>query len=132
MLISIGGRSSSSSHYKRSPRKGYLNKILHQLRRLWRDLIYYAKKNPLKVFMLVIMPLLTSGALVGLLSKFGVRLPGGLDRMLRNMGGGGGMGRDGSLHMERERYEGPLGGVGNVMGAMGGASGIMNVAKMFM
>jgi hypothetical protein len=78
--------------------------------------------------MLVIMPLLTSGALVGLLSKFGVRLPGGLDRMLRGMGGGQG----GSLHMERESYEGPLGGVGNVMGAMGGASGIMNVAKMFM
>jgi hypothetical protein len=77
--------------------------------------------------MLVIMPLLTSGALLGLLSKFGVRLPGGLDRMLRNMGG-----RGGSLHVERESYEGPLGGVGNVMGAMGGASGIMNVAKMFM
>ncbi len=74
--------------------------------------------------MLVIMPLLTSGALVGLLSKFGVRLPGGLDRMLR--------GGRGSVHMEREAYEGPLGGVGNVMGAMGGASGIMNVAKMFM
>lgn len=108
-----------------------MNKMMHQLRRLWRDLMYYAKKNPVKVFMLVIMPLLTSGALVGLLSKFGVRLPGGLDRMLRNMGGGG-MGRGGgSLHVERERYEGPLGGVGNVMGAMGGASGIMNVAKMF-
>jgi len=82
--------------------------------------------------MLVIMPLLTSGALVGLLSKFGVRLPGGLYRILRNLGGGAGMGREGSLHVERERYEGPLGGVGNVMGAMGGASGIMNVAKMFM
>jgi hypothetical protein len=76
--------------------------------------------------MLVIMPLLTSGALMGLLSKFGVRLPGGLDRMLRNMGG-----KEGSFSMERESYEGPLGGVGNVMGAMGGASGIMNVAKMF-
>jgi hypothetical protein len=100
--------------------------MLHQLRRLWRDLIYYAKKNPLKVFMLVIMPLLTSGALIGLLSRFGIRLPGGLDRMLRNMGGGG------SMHMERERYEGPIGGVGAAMGAMGGASGLMNVAKMFM
>jgi hypothetical protein len=93
-------------------------------------LIYYAKKNPLKVFMLVIMPLLTSGALIGLLSRFGIRLPGGLDRMLRNMGGGAGRGS--SLHMERERYEGPLGGVGAAMGAMGGASGLMNVAKMFM
>jgi hypothetical protein len=92
--------------------------MLYQLRRLWRDLTYYAKKNPLKVFMLVIMPLLTSGALLGLLSKFGVRLPSGLDRMLRGMGGGAGMGREGSLHMERERYEGPLGGVGAAMGAI--------------
>lgn len=126
MVLCTGGR--SSSYYKRSPRKGYLSKILHQLRRLWRDLIYYAKKNPLKVFMLVIMPLLTSGALVGLLSRFGVRLPGGLDRMLRNLGGGS----EGSLHMERESYQGPLSGVGNVVGAMGGLGGAMNVAKMFM
>lgn len=83
--------------------------------------------------MLVIMPLLTSGALIGLLSRFGIRLPSGLDRMLRNMGGGAaGMDRGGSMHMERERYEGPLGGMGAAMGAMGGASGLMNVAKMFM
>ncbi len=83
------------------------------------------------------MPLITGGALTALLGKFGVRLPYGLERMLRNMGGGGGgvgigRGRDGNMQFERERYEGPLGGLGSAVGAMGGASGLIGVAKMFM
>ena len=110
---------------------------MHQLRRLWRDLIYYARKNPLKVFMLAIMPLITGGALTGLLARFGVRLPRGLESMIRALGGHGGgvgigRGRNGSMQFEREKYEGPLSGVGAAMGAMGGASGLMSVAKMFL
>lgn len=89
------------------------------------------KRHPLKVFMLVIMPLITGGALTGLLRQFGIRLPHGVERMFGAMGGMGGMGegigrgRNGELQFERERYEGPL-------GAMGGASGLMSVAKMFL
>jgi hypothetical protein len=136
-LLSAGSR--SSSYYKRSPRKGYIHKILSQLRRLWRDLIYYLKKNPIKVFVLVIMPLITGGALTGLLSRFGLRFPTSIERIIAKMGGSGasvgatsiGRGRDGTLQFQRERYDGPLGGVGKAMDAMGGASGLMNVAKMF-
>jgi len=128
----FGGRTSS---YKRSSRKGYLSKIYSQLRRLIRDLLYYLKRNPVKVFVLVIMPLITGGALSGLLSKFGIRLPAGLERMIAKMGGGGGFGESGigrgpggGLQFERKRYEGPLGS----MGSMGGAGSLLNVAKMFM
>lgn len=85
------------------------------------------KKNPIKVFMLVIMPLITGGALTALLAKIGLRLPHSIERVIRSMGGGGS-----ELQFERERYEGPLGGMGAAMGAMGGASGLINVAKMFM
>jgi len=50
--------------------------MIRQLRHLLRDLKYYARKHPLKVFMLIIMPLLTGGALHSVLRKFGIRLPG--------------------------------------------------------
>jgi hypothetical protein len=105
-----------------------------------RDLIYYLKKNPIKVFVLVIMPLITGGALTGLLSRFGLRLPTSIQRVVAKIGGGSGAsigamtigrGRDGALQFQRERYEGPLSGVGKAVGAMGGANGLMNVAKMF-
>ncbi|KAG4433385.1 hypothetical protein IFR05_011145, partial [Cadophora sp. M221] len=72
---------SSSSAYRRSPRSGYMSRIYHKLRRLLRDLVYYMKKHPMKVFILVVMPLITGGALTGLLAKFGIRLPGGVEKM---------------------------------------------------
>ena len=49
------------------------------------------KKHPMKVFILVVMPLITGGALTGLLAKFGIRLPGGIEKMF-GMAGGGGVG----------------------------------------
>ncbi|KAJ4296162.1 hypothetical protein N0V88_004866 [Collariella sp. IMI 366227] len=78
-----GGRHSpsSSSHYKRSPRAGFVSRMLKKLRRLLRDLLYYAKRHPLKVFLLL-GPLLTTGALTALLAKFGLRLPHVVERML--------------------------------------------------
>lgn len=47
-----------------------------------RDVIHFAKRHPLKVFMLVIMPLITTGALAGLLARFGLRLPREFERMM--------------------------------------------------
>lgn len=85
----------SSSYYKRSPRSNFVQRMYKQLKRLLRDLIYYAKKHPMKVFMLVIMPLITGGALTALLARFGLRLPPGLERMLgiaARAGGGGSAG----------------------------------------
>lgn len=84
---------SSTSHYRRSPRPNFLTRAYKQLKRLLRDLVYYAKRHPLKVFTLVVVPLITGGFLTALLARFGLRLPPSLERMLglgaRAMGGGG-------------------------------------------
>ncbi|KAK3310717.1 uncharacterized protein B0T15DRAFT_46744 [Chaetomium strumarium] len=80
----FGGRPSGSgpSYYRRSPRPGFVSRMFKKLKRLLRDLVYYAKRHPMKVFMLVLMPLLTGGALTALLARFGLRLPPFLERML--------------------------------------------------
>ncbi len=141
--IGFGGHR-SSSYYKRSPRSGYISRIYSKLRRLLRDLLYYLKKHPMKVFMLVIMPLITGGALTGLLARFGIRLPGGIEKMFGGasggMGGVGGMGvgrgAGGRMQFERSRVEGPLGGlgggIGSAIGGLGGIGGAVSLAKMFM
>ncbi|KAK3382906.1 hypothetical protein B0T24DRAFT_27397 [Lasiosphaeria ovina] len=76
------GGARSPSYYKRSPRPNFVSRVLRRLKRLLRDLVYYAKRHPLKVFMLVIMPLITGGALTALLARFGLRLPGVVEKML--------------------------------------------------
>ncbi|KAK3300794.1 uncharacterized protein B0H64DRAFT_449288 [Chaetomium fimeti] len=94
----FGGRpphSSSSSHYRRSPRPGFIARLLKKLKRLFRDLLYYAKRHPTKVFMLVLMPLITGGALTALLARVGLRLPPFVERMLgvaARAGGGDSLG----------------------------------------
>jgi len=120
-----------------------MSRMYSKLRRLFRDLLYYLKKHPMKVFVLVIMPLITGGALTGLLAKFGIRLPGGIGKMFGGAGGGmGGMGvgrgAGGHMQFERSRVEGPLGGLGGIgsaiggLGGLGGLGGAMSLAKMFM
>ncbi|KAK3329787.1 hypothetical protein B0H66DRAFT_37822 [Apodospora peruviana] len=78
----FGGGSRSPSYYKRSPRPNFVSRVLKRLKRLLRDLVYYAKRHPVKVFMLVIMPLITGGALTALLAKFGLRLPAAVTSMM--------------------------------------------------
>ena len=68
-------RRSSSSYYRRRPRDGYIRRLIHQLKRILRDLYGYARRHPIKVFMLVVMPLVTGGALHNVLRQFGIRLP---------------------------------------------------------
>lgn len=118
-----------------------------KLKRLLRDLVHYAKRHPMKVFMLVIMPLITGGALTALLGRFGLRLPPGIERMLgiaaktasgdgiglvgeavrmaSGMSGSGSVsierGRGGGMHWERRSYEDEGWGDGLVRG----------VSKMF-
>ncbi|KAF6830808.1 hypothetical protein CPLU01_07135 [Colletotrichum plurivorum] len=79
-FFGFGGR--PSSYYKRSPRGGLLQKTMKQVKRLWRDLVYYAKRHPYKVVALVLMPLITGGFLTALLARFGLRLPPGIERMI--------------------------------------------------
>ncbi|PTB65354.1 hypothetical protein BBK36DRAFT_1122216 [Trichoderma citrinoviride] len=74
--------SSRPSYYKRSPREGFVQRCIKQLKRLLRDLQHYAKRHPWKVFFLVILPLVTGGALTALLARFGLRIPPALERML--------------------------------------------------
>ena len=82
--------------------------------------------------MLVIMPLLTSGALVKLLGRFGVRLPRNLEGMFG--GGSRGMGADGRFFSRGGARD--FGG-GSALPGMGGGigesvGGIMKLAQMFM
>ena len=119
------GYGSSSSRAR--PRSG----LVARTRRLLRKIYDYMRRHPLKVFMLVIMPLLTSGALMKLLSMFGVRLP----RNIEGIFGGGSRGTG-----ERGRYYARGGardfGGGTALPGMGGGigesvSGIMKLAQMF-
>ncbi|KAI0391118.1 hypothetical protein F5Y17DRAFT_24210 [Xylariaceae sp. FL0594] len=103
----------SPSYYKRSPRANFMARAYKKVKRLLRDLIYWAKRHPMKVFMLVIVPLITGGALTALLARFGLRLPAGIQRMLglaaKTAGGGGTIG----LMGEAVRMATGLGGDGN-------------------
>ena len=147
------------SYYKRSPRGPFLSRAYKKLKRLLRDLVYYAKRHPVKVFMLVIMPLLTGGALTALLARFGLRMPAGLERMVGigakamtgdgiglvgeavrmagGLGAGGGSvhlerGRAGDMQWERKSVDRDSGG-GGAWGGLGGALGGMGtMAKMFL
>ena len=83
-----------------------------------RNLVGYARRHPLKVFMLVLLPLITGGALHNILRQFGIKLPAGLNGLI----GGYGVGRGGYDSMSSFG-----GGAGH-----GGIQRAMNLAKMFM
>ncbi|KAI9750052.1 MAG: hypothetical protein M1815_002059 [Lichina confinis] len=106
--------SSSSSHYKRRPRDGYIERVVYQLRRLLRRLITYARDNPVRVFMIVVMPLITGGALQQVLRQFGIRLPMGLSRGAGSMFGSSGY----SSYSRRGGGYGDFGGSGSIEGLM--------------
>lgn len=80
----------------------------------------------MKIFMMVIMPLLTGGAAAKILKQFGIRLPKGLARFGASSGFGG------QRSFERSPYAGSEGGFGDFGGGGGGMQMAMNIAKMFM
>ncbi|OBT85413.1 hypothetical protein VE02_04818 [Pseudogymnoascus sp. 03VT05] len=125
-FFSVGsGTRSATSSYRRSPRRGLLARTYSRLRHLLRKLLHFLKTNPLKVFMLVIMPLITGGALTGLLARFGIRLPAGLAKLAGLAGGKGGS------SFERVSGRGGLEALGGMGGMMDGLGGVMKVAKLF-
>lgn len=71
--------------------------MIRSIKKLFRDIYRYAREHPMKVLMLVVLPLLTSGVLPKLLAMIGIRLPHGAMGALggssgaRGMGGMGGM-----------------------------------------
>jgi hypothetical protein len=96
--------------------------MVQKIKRLLSDIMYYARRHPMKVFLMVIMPLLTGGVLPKLLATVGISLPRGL---MNNLPGGlGGHSGGGS----------GLGGFGAAGGSgLGGSvGGLMTLAKMFM
>ena len=106
-------RTTSSSHSSRAqPREGYVNRLLSQIKRYLRRLYRYARKHPVKLILLL-LPLLTGGALAGVLAKFGIRLPAGLENLVP--GGAG----------SRHGYGGRGDGGGE------GVQSLMKIAQMF-
>lgn len=89
--------------------------MIRSIKRLFRDIYRYARHHPMKVFMLVILPLLTSGVLVKLLAMVGVRLPHGIMTAL----GGSAPGARGGFG----KFEGK--------GLSESVNGLMSLAKMF-
>lgn len=74
-----GGHSSSRGYSSRArPRSGFINRI----RRFLRDIYEKLKRHPIRTFMLVIMPLLSSGILITLLAKVGIRLPPSIQKLM--------------------------------------------------
>lgn len=125
-----------------------MHRSYKQLKRLLRDLIHWAKRHPVKVFFMVIMPLVTGGALTALLARFGLRLPPAIERWLgmasraasgdsfgfvgdaMRMAGGPAGGFD-SYNMHYDGYS-SYGGGGGGGGYGDWGNGIMGgVAKMF-
>ncbi|KAL4896422.1 hypothetical protein BDV59DRAFT_106249 [Aspergillus ambiguus] len=109
---SRGGRSSpsvfsSSSSRRARPRSGFVHRVVRYIKRLLRDIYSYARRHPIKVLLLVVVPLITSGVLHKLLSMIGIHLP-------KSLGFGGGRSRGGESGM-----------ADNI-------NGLMNIAKMLM
>jgi hypothetical protein len=115
------GGGGSSSHYKRRPRDGYVSRLFRKLKHFLRELMYYARRNPVKLFMFVVMPLVSGGALAAVAKQFGVRLPDFLNGKSGAGGRGGGSGGGGGYYGSKG-YGGGTEGIGN----------LMSMAKMFL
>ncbi|PCG98941.1 Hypothetical protein PENO1_036380 [Penicillium occitanis (nom. inval.)] len=128
-IFSFGGgsknRSTSSffstSSYSRKgvrPRSGFIERMIRRIKRLLRDIWSYGRRNPIKVFLFVIVPLITGGVLQKLLAMVGLRLPGGLV---------------GNREFEQISRRGTVSGLGGGGAGLGDSiNGLMKVAKMFM
>jgi len=86
--------------------------MMSQIKRYLRRLYSYARRHPVKLLMML-LPLLTGGALAGILAKFGIRLPRGLENMF-----GGGRSHSGMS--------------GSGFGGAGGIQGLMKIAQQMM
>lgn len=95
--------------------------MIRRIKRLLRDIWSYGRRHPIKVFLLVIVPLITGGVLQKLLAMVGLRLPSGL------------VGNREFEQISRRGTVSGLGGNGISGGGLGDSiNGLMSVAKMFM
>ncbi|KAJ9659205.1 hypothetical protein H2201_007469 [Coniosporium apollinis] len=122
----------SSSYYRRhpKPRAGYIARLLHKLRALLRELWYLAKRHPARVFLLVVMPLISGGVLQQMARRVGVRLPGWLGAAV-GQAGGRGRGFEGGYYGSAGYGSSGFGGYGGG-GLGGGVGGLMQAVRLFM
>lgn len=92
-----------------------MQRLVRSIKKLFRDIYRYARHHPMKVFLMVILPLLTSGVLPKLLGMIGIRLPHGMMSAL----GGSAPGARGAI----EGFESK--------GLSESVNSLMNLAKMF-
>ncbi|KAF7712912.1 Uncharacterized protein PECH_002502 [Penicillium ucsense] len=105
----------SSSSRRARPREGFVQRMIYSAKKLLRDIWRYMRQHPVKVFFMVILPLLTSGVLPKLLAMVGLRLPHGVASALGASAGHG--------------YGGMSGRSGG--GLSEGMNGLLSLAKMF-
>lgn len=126
-------RGSSSSYYKRRPRDGYIQYMVHKFKKLLRQLYDYARRHPYKVFFMVIMPLISGGILHKAAKQVGINLPDmlkGSAARNNSRGSGGYYGSQGYGH--EEQGSGGMGGIGNIASTLGGVGGMVKMAQAFM
>ncbi|KAF2810524.1 uncharacterized protein BDZ99DRAFT_463087 [Mytilinidion resinicola] len=124
----------STSSYKRRPRDGYIQSMLHKFKRLLRRLYDYARRHPYKVFFMVAMPLISGGVLHKTAKQFGIQLPDFLkgSGAHQSRGGGGYYGSEGYGRDEMGGGMGGLGGLGSIASGMGGLGSMVKMAQAFM
>lgn len=66
---------SSSSSRRAKPRAGFVHRVVRYIRKLLHDIYRYMRHHPIKTFLVVVVPLVTSGVLQKLLTMIGVPLP---------------------------------------------------------
>lgn len=88
------------------------------MKRLLREIYYYARRHPIRVFLLVIVPLIAGGVLQRLLGMVGLRLPNEL------------MGNRSNFQQISRGVYGEMGG-GSSSGLQDSVKGLMTVAKWF-
>jgi hypothetical protein len=124
-----GHHSSSSSYYKRRPRDGYISRLYHKLKHLLKELYYFARRHPVKIFFMVVMPLISGGVLHNVARNFGISLPAMLRGSAGKSGGGGYDSYYGSSGYERESSGG---GAAGLMGNLGNVGSLLKMAQAFM
>lgn len=115
--------------------------VYKKLRRIIDDLLYYIRTNPMEVFILVLMPLITGGLLTTILARFGIRLPLTVQTMLAQLNGYPSRSESSSSRSYRsasygrENSYGGLRGFGgqvsNIVGGIGGLGTVLSMVKMF-
>lgn len=67
--------STSSSRRSVKPRSGFVHRVLRSIKKLLHNIHRYARRHPIKTFVVVIVPLVLSGVLQKLLGLVGLHLP---------------------------------------------------------